>query len=135
VKRTTVRERQDAEFKALFDRAHAAGMAAGRACQPTPMTVVEHANPLDDTSPVVRRYAPCLGGVCGFARVTLHPGTGAAARYAKTHLGAGRAYEGGISLWCSEFGQSMEMKEAYCRAYAAVLDAAGLKVYVHSRMD
>jgi hypothetical protein len=34
-----------------------------------------------------------------------------------------------------EFGQSLEQKEAYASAYAAVLKNYGVNVYTNSRMD
>jgi hypothetical protein len=118
----------------LYARAHAAGMAAGEAARPTPMVVTEHRNPLDDSSPVIRTYAPVMSGVCGFAWVTVRPATSSFARYLKAR-GHRRGYEGGIQIWVGEFGQSMERKEAYARAFAAVLREAGITAYAASRMD
>lgn len=120
---------------AVFAKAEAAGKAAAEARVPVPMLVVEHANPLDDSSPVVRRYPPVMGGVCGFAWINIHPGNGSAARFAKKFLGARKAYEGGMQIWVGAYGQSMERKEAYAHAYAEVLQAAGIKAYAGSRMD
>ena len=44
-------------------------------------------------------------------------------------------FRSGLSVWVSEGGQSMERKEAYARAYADVLRAAGIEAYAGSRMD
>jgi hypothetical protein len=47
-------------------------------------------------------------------------------------------YYKGVSIWIGGFGQSMQRKEAYGRAFAAVLNEAGidgLSTYCMSRMD
>lgn len=119
---------------ALFGKAHAAGNAAAAALIPVPMIVAEHASPLDDASPVVQSWQ-VEGGVCGFAWVTISPGTSKAARFAKEHYGARKGYYGGMELRVSQFGQSMQKKEAYAGAFAAVLSAAGITAYSGSRMD
>lgn len=119
----------------LHARAHAAGYAAGSDFTPTPMHVVEHSNPLDDSSPVKRDYGLYADGVCGFAWVNVRPGNSSFARWlTKTNIGRA-AYEGGVQLWISHFGQSMERKSAYARAYAQVLTDAGIRAYAESRMD
>ena len=119
----------------VFHRAHEAGLKAAAEIVPVPMHVVVRANPLDDSSPVVKRYAPVLDGVCGFAWVTIHPGTSPAARYAKKMLGVKAAYGGGTQIWVSAYNQSMTRKSAYASAFAAVLSAAGITAYAGERMD
>jgi hypothetical protein len=119
----------------VFDDADAAGRAAAEACVPVPMVATEHADPLDDSSPVVRRYAPILDGVCGFAWITIYPGNCAAANFAKKNWAARPGYEGGMQVWVSSYGQSMETKEAYAQAFADVLKQAGVKAYSGSRGD
>ena len=118
----------------LQAKAHAAGMAAGNAAQPTAMVVSEHANPLDDAS-AVRKQWFVADGVCGFAWVTIRPGTSSFARWMAKHGYVRKAYGGGVSHWVSEFGQSMERKQAYAAAYAKVLTDAGVNAYAESRMD
>lgn len=125
----------DRDLKALFANAHAAGMAAGTAVVPEPMYVVERVNPLDDTSAVKRAYPPVMDGVCGFAWVTIKPGTSRAAKYAKKALGARKGYYGGMEIWVAGFGQSLTRKEAYAEAFAKVLRDAGVTAYAGSRMD
>lgn len=119
----------------VFGAAHAAGMKAAAEVVPVPMHVVERANPLDDTSPVVKRYAPVLDGVCGFAWIVITPGTSVAARYAKKYLGARKHYGGGVSIWVSAYDQSMTRKSAYASAFAKVLVEAGISAYAGERMD
>lgn len=126
----------------IFALAHEAGLAAANAHKPTPMHVVERANPFDDQSAIVKRYAPVMDGVCGFAWVWMKGNT-AIARLAKkaSEAGAlsgvnyGKGYPNGITLWVTGFNQSLERKEAYARAYVATLRDAGHEAYVQSRMD
>lgn len=125
----------DAQAQALHNKAHAAGMAAGEAAMPTPMIVVQRANPLDDTSPIVKEYAPVMEGVCGFAYVTVRPGTSSFARWLRRRGRGYTAYYGGTAFSVRQFGQSMTRKAAYADAYASVLREAGIKAYSESRMD
>ena len=131
------KQSRDAKWQALWDAAHAAGMAAGNAVTPNPMIVVERANPLDDRSPVVRQYAPVMDGVCGFAWVVVCPGNHSFCHWAKKHQQARSEYGGGVCVkWVFEFNQSMTRKEAYARAFAQVLREAGIEwAYSNSRMD
>jgi hypothetical protein len=125
-----------ARFAAVYQLADAAGAEAAEKASPTPMVVVQHANPLDDSSPVVRQYAPVEGGVCGFAWVTVRPGNCSFALWAAKNKGWSKAYHGGMQLWVSAYGQSMERKDAYAQAFAAVLrDELGIRAYSGSRMD
>jgi hypothetical protein len=124
----------DSELKRIFDAAHAAGIEAANACTPTPMVVAQHENPLDDSSPVEKRWL-VPQGVCGFAWITLKPGTSRAARYAKAHLGARKAYHGGVSIWVHQFNQSYELKTAYASAFVQVLRDAGIDAYADGRLD
>lgn len=120
----------------LYARAHEAGMAALEAARPTPMYVVQRANPFDDSSPIVRRYAPVEGGTCGFASVVVHPGNGSFARRMRAAGRGSAEYGGGYMVkWVREGGQSLTRKEAYAQAFAEVLREAGVRAFAQSRMD
>lgn len=120
----------------LYDRAYAAGVQAANACIPTPMIVQEHANPLDDNSPVVRTYAPVMDGVCGFAWVNVRPGNCTFARWlVETGHGRRDTYAGGVNIWISAYNQSYERKRAHAVAMAAMLQEANVTAYVYSRLD
>lgn len=131
------------DMDVLFDVAEAEGAAAARECTPEPMHVVERANPLDDGSPIVKQYAPVMGGVCGFAWVWVKGnsaiGRAAKKRYANADFSSDvrvhKGYPTGLNIWVSGFGQSMETKEAYARAYCHVLTENGHEAHVESRMD
>lgn len=123
------------ECQALYMKAHDAGMAAGQAHSPRPMTVVQRANPLDDNSPIVHQYAPVMDGVCGFASIIVRPGNSSFARWLKAQ-GIGRtSYSGGVSVRVSQFGQSYERKMAYANAFAKALEEVGIKAYPDGRLD
>jgi hypothetical protein len=124
-----------AEAKALYDKAHAAGQAAAEAHNPTPMVVFERVSPFDDTSAVKKVYAPVMGGVCGFAWISIHPGNSSFARWLAKNTHARKGYYGGMQLWVRGYGQSMEKKEVYADAFARVLREAGVDAYSGSRMD
>ena len=75
-------------------------------------------------------------GVCGFAWVNLKPGNCALAKYMKNNkIARTDSYNGGVQIWVSAYGQSMQKKEAYAYAYAEVLKKDGYKAYAGSRMD
>ncbi len=126
--------KEELVLKALFEKAHATGMAAVAKTVPVPMTVTAHANPLDDKSPAVQSWY-VEDGACGFAWVTIFPGTSKEARFAKKYWNASAAYGGGTQIWVSAFNQSVAKKEAYAEAFAEVLRSAGIKAYAGSRLD
>ena len=124
----------------LHAKAYAAGMAALEACLPTPMVVQQHANALNDASPVVKEwYVP--EGVCGFGWVVVTPGTCSfAAWLRKTKDSDGQPlgskhYYGGTCFWVHEGDQSYDRKMAFARAYAGVLNAAGVRAHAGGRLD
>ena len=119
----------------LYARAHEAGEAAAEAVTPTPMVVQERENPLDDNSAVVKTYAPVMEGPCGFAYVKVRPANGSFARWAKAERGWRGAYGGGLEMSVRGYGQSLERKQAYARAFAEVLRSAGITALGYSRMD
>jgi len=126
----------EAETRALFARAQEAGRIAAAAVTPQPMYVVQHQNPLDDNSPIVKAYAPVMSGVCGFAWTIIKPGNGSFARHLKK-LGLAHSsdYYGGVMVSATDYGQSYEKKSAHASAFAAVLKEAGIRAYAMSRLD
>ena len=121
-------------FLSLVTAAHAAGMHAATAHTPTAMVVNQHANLLDDTSPVKESWV-VPSGICGFAGVRIRPGTSAFARWMLATGKARKAYSGGIETSIMDFGQSYEKKLAYAGAFADTLRAAGINAYVWDRVD
>lgn len=122
-------ERYD-KFAKVYAMAHEAGMEAATEAEPVAMVVT--GTGADGRSQ--SWYVP--EGVCGFAWVTVRPANSSFAIWAKKTHGWRAAYSGGLQLWVSEFGQSMERKESYARAFAQVIrDELGLRCYAGSRMD
>jgi hypothetical protein len=118
----------------IYLQAHEAGNAAVSQATIVPMIVREHANPLNDESPVKRQWY-VEDGVCGFASVIVKP---ANSKFAKWLASAGlgrKSYYGGISMSVLDFNQSLQKKEAYASAFAKVLESHGIRCYVESRMD
>lgn len=130
-----------ARFAEWWEEAHAAGIAAGEACKPSPMLVRNGAiringQPLrpGQADDAIVDVVP--DGVCGFSWVTLHPATSSFARWAVKERQARKEYGGGLCLvWVSQFNQSLARKEAYAQAFADVLRSHGLQAFSHSRMD
>lgn len=80
-----------------------------------------------------------MDGLCGFAWVNVGDGRSSFARWLKDNEYANKDYYGGYQIWSSRFGsdssQSVERKEAGCRAAAEVFNSYGLKASVQSRLD
>lgn len=120
-----IRAERDSGFAALTAAAHAAGIKAGRECRPIPMIV----------STASGIAIECVDdGACGFAWIEF-PGNTAFGRWAKKQGLARSHYPSGLCIWVSEFGQSIDRKEAYSVAYARVLRDAGVKAFAGSRLD
>jgi hypothetical protein len=133
LKGETKQEKPKQDFAAVYAEAHAAGMAAGNGANVIPMQVQQHANMLDDSSPVVKRY-DVPDGVCGFAWISFKGNT-AFGRWMKSKDLAHAGTYGGLSVWVGQFNQSMQRKEAYAHAFATVLGKHGIEAYPQSRMD
>jgi len=110
----------------LFERAAAAGEAAGAAAIPDTMIV-------SDERTGENWHVP--EGPCGFASVIIRPGTSRAARFAKIHHNARRAYYGGTAISVHSYGQSVTRKSAHAEAMAAVLREGGVNARAESRLD
>ena len=121
-------------YQAIYQEANDAGLAAGVACVPHPMIVSQHANMMDDKSAVTKQWY-VSSGVCGFAWIVVRPGNCGFAKWLKANGKAHTHHAGGVAVWVSEFGQSMEQKEAYARAFAKVVEKHGIKACADSRMD
>jgi hypothetical protein len=128
------------DYADLYKRGHEAAMAAGREAIPVPMVVGTPVNLIGSLTGTDNRINPATveyvpDGVCGFAGVVVHPATCGFARWARKAGYSYSHYPTGEYFPVREFNQSLERKEAGARAMAQVFRDAGLKVYVHSRMD
>ena len=134
-----------AEKKAFYESVHAAAHAAGReAAQAAVLpqyVAVQHANPLDDSSEIVKVWDQPFE-LCGLASVQVK---GANKGYGKWLVSSGTGetdtWNGGACFWVSSFGQSHGRKVAYASAYAdtvkELLAEAGEEatVWVWERLD
>lgn len=111
------------DFKALVERADAAGRAAADRITPTPMVVSGHGQTW---------YVP--QGACGFAWVSF-AGNTAFGRWAKQQGLTRPGYPKGLMIWVSQYNQSVDLKEAYAHGFAAVLRAEGIDAWGCSRLD
>lgn len=112
-------------FQQIYDEARAAGINALNACVPDVMVLRDNVSGRTWTVP---------DGVCGFAWIQIKGNT-SFGRWAKKSGLTSPAYPNGLMFWVSYGGQSMERKEAYARAFAAVLRENNIEAYADSRMD
>jgi hypothetical protein len=59
--------------------------------------------------------------ICGFANLNIRPGNGAFARWLKKEGLAEKSYQGGVSIYIHEFGQSYDRKMAMADKMREVL--------------
>jgi hypothetical protein len=136
------REEKYSTFEQVWRAAVEAGEKAMQECKPTPMVVQQHASPLDDDSPVIKQWH-VPQGACGFAWVKISPGNCSFACWLKNQGRASKAYGGGVSIWISAGGQSIELKQAYAHAMVKVFNEhrealkmpASGAIYAQSRLD
>jgi hypothetical protein len=99
------------DFQALYSRAQAAGRAA-----------------VGNTD--------VNWGACGFAWVIIKPGTSRFARWLKEKkLARPDSYYGGVTIWVSDYNQSVHCKSLHAVAMAKVFQDAGINAYAMDRLD
>ena len=136
------KQAQSELFEAIFSLACLEAQEAGRKAVCTPMVVTQHENMADDASPAEKQWY-VADGVCGFAWVNVYPGNCPFANWLKaTKRGEHDSYYGGVSVngigYRDERGnwsQSMTRNEAYCHAFAVVLNQKGINAHARSRID
>lgn len=130
----------DKEAEKLYNRAVQAGVTAVEAAIKanmiqgmivgTPTSLF--GNDIDYSKPV--DYV--ADGPCGMASVQIRPSVGGIASYLrKKGLAKYSDYEKCAYVYIGAYNQSLQKKEIYGRAFAAVLREAGIDAYVSSRMD
>jgi hypothetical protein len=109
------------KFSALAAKADAAGQKASSALGPVPIN---------------GDYEKGNLAYCGFAWIRVRPATSSFAKWAKANIDAEvDDYKGGLLISSPLTSQSLVRNEAYCEAYAEVLNKAGIKAYVTSQVD
>lgn len=124
------------DFAALYAKADDAGRAAVEKTEVIPMIVGHETSLFSGVIDYTREVYHVADGVCGFAWVNIKPGNSKFANWLKKNkLARADSYYGGVTMWVSEYNQSMQKKQAYASAFAGVLSEAGIKAYSDSRMD
>ena len=122
------------ECATIYKEAYTAGIKAGnevgvpKFVVGTPTTAL--GNDIDYAKPTY-----VLDGLCGFAWVKIFPARGSFVTFLKTKGIGGKSYNGGYDIWVSEFGQSVDRKNAFAQAFAEVLNKYGINAYGQSRLD
>jgi hypothetical protein len=111
-------------FQDIVEKAYKAGIEAGKNARPIPMYVIDQGIPIDRID----------DGACGFAWIAF-PGNTSFGKWAKKQGLARSHYPSGLCIWVSEFGQSVDRKDAFAGAYAKVLKDNGIDAYSGSRLD
>lgn len=120
----------------IYTQAVQAGIQAGKDAVPTPMIVGTPTSILGSDIDFTKQTYFVADGVCGFAWVNIRPNRGKFVAWLKSeNIGRANSYEGGYDISVREFGQSLERKEAYARAFAEVLRENGINAYACSRID
>ena len=127
---------RNAEFQTLYDTAMSAGRQAATLSRPVPMIVGTETALFSGVMDYSKPVEVVSDGVCGFAWINIKPATSAFAKWLKAK-GYARpdSYYGGVTIWISDYNQSMTRKEAHAGAMAKVLFQAGYKAHSNSRMD
>ncbi len=117
------------DYVKLWRDATSAGHVAGEGSNPTPMTVVGGGQEWHVSE-----------GACGFAWVNFKMKKGLGCKFGQWLIAEGHArkdsYYGGVTVWISDHGQSIDRKSAHAAAMAKVLQEAGIEdAYPASRMD
>lgn len=113
-----------AKYQEIIDKAYKAGIEAGKNARPIPMYVIDQGIPIDRID----------DGACGFAWIAF-AGNTSFGKWAKKQGLARSHYPAGLCVWVTEFGQSVDRKEAFAGAYAKVLKDNGIDAYSGSRLD
>lgn len=119
-------QKSKVDFEAIHKMADAAGKAAVLALTPIPTVTTQFGGDRGESGLVP-------DGACGFAWVKFSGNT-FWGRWAKKTGLAKPAYQKGLSIWISDYNQSLQKKEAYAQAYASKLREKGINAWVQTRM-
>lgn len=128
------------DYQELYNNAHQAGLDAVQKLidekQIVAMVVGQETSPFSGKLDYSKPTEYVEDGVCGFAWISVKPGNSRFANWLKKNKIADKdRYYGGVSIWVSEFNQSMQKKAAYAGAFAKVLRDSGIRATSASRMD
>ena len=92
------------EYGAAYQTALAEGYEAGMLAATQDIVAMQDGVAVSEPFPI-----------CGFASLNIRPGNGAFARWLKKEGLATKSYQGGVSIYIHEFGQSYDRKMAMAR--------------------
>jgi len=120
------RQKQRDKFAAIQKEAIEAGMEAGKNCIPEPMIVFDN---------ITGEMGKVDSGGKGMAWIVHRNGRDKFSYWGRKYGNWKKHHYGGIQYWCFEFKQSLEKKQAFCRAFAKVLNNNGINAMAQSRED
>lgn len=124
------------KFQSIWNEAQQAGVNAANKCAVVPMLVGAPTTPLGTELDLSKPVEFVADGVCGFAWVSVKPGTSSFAKWlVKNNLARRDSYAGGVCIWIGDYNQSMQRKEAHAYAMAEVFRKHDIRAYGASRMD
>lgn len=125
----------------IFSEASTAATAAFHAAKPNPV-IFGQAKSLFSNEMVPGTEEYVADGVCGFAWVRIKPARGEFVKFLKSRNIGDKGVYGGYTISAYEIGipgfsQSMERKEAGCKAFVDVIKKyfPNMSIWVESRMD
>lgn len=125
----------------IFNKARIAATIAFRDCKPNPV-IFGQAKDLFSNEMVPGTEELVMDGLCGFAWINIKPARGEFVKFLKrNNIGHPGVY-GGWTISAYNVGipgssQSMERKEAGCKAFVAVIKEyfPDMRIWVESRLD
>lgn len=124
---------QDMRFQSLLDQGNLLGGIAARKHNPTPMDIVQ--TDVFGKALANAKVYHVSEGACGFAWVTIKPGTHPFAKWLKQRGYAHKGYYGGVEMSIQNYNQSVERKYAHAVAMASYLRDNGIDATAHERLD
>ena len=125
----------------IFSEASNAAVAAFHAATPRPV-IFGQAKSLFSNEMVPGTEEYVADGVCGFAWINIKPARGDFVKFLKSRKIGDKGTYGGYTVSAYSVGipgssQSMERKEAGCKAFVAVIKKyfPDMRIWVESRMD
>lgn len=129
----------DAQMEEIHVEANRRGLEAVEKCVPTPMLVGSPTTPFGSDIDYSKNVEFVAGGVCGFAWAIIRPANSRFANFLKRKsYGKYSSYERAVMVNAPMATQSMQLKEAYCKAYSEYIKSMNIhnvRASMMSRMD
>lgn len=127
---------KEERFQSIWNEAQQAGVIAANKCAVVPMLVGAPTSFLGSELDFSKPVEYVSDGICGFAWVSVRPGTSSFAKWlVKNDYAKRDSYAGGVCIWIGDYNQSMQRKEAHADAMAEVFRKYEINAHCNSRMD